>query len=384
MPSWDGESTKPGVGALLEPVGPPKRSDRPVSGVSSDLAPSARPDVRPANAPPTAVIAALPQAVAAGVEITFDGSGSFDSDGYLTHYSWGFGDGVSYEDPIATHSFVVKRTYTVTLVVADDAGASDTTSALLNVTHTAPPPGIVLSDVEHHAGFRIRVPQGWELELDHVVGGNVTELVAEGTYDGQPAEVRVDAIPDASTLESRTYMQEVFDGFLAELQRLAPNAGLMDGPDFGTLSNHSALNFSVYYYGTPLLQRATFVFSDPHDAVWFVLTTMAPTEYLELKFLHDAMLEGFEVVASSSTGGGLPIALVMGSFASAIGLGALVAFAYVRRKRHRSVPTLVTAGPGVETLSGPCPVCATPVPLGAEVCPSCGTSVLSGGEPPGL
>jgi chitinase len=55
---------------------------------------------------------------------SFDASGSRDDSG-IARYSWSFGDGasnISAANPIATHTYRSKGTFTVTLTVADDAG----------------------------------------------------------------------------------------------------------------------------------------------------------------------------------------------------------------------------------------------------------------------
>ena len=55
--------------------------------------------------------------------VSFTGSGT-DSDGSVAAYSWNFGDGGTSTDQNPTHVYTVSGTYTVTLTVTDNKGAS--------------------------------------------------------------------------------------------------------------------------------------------------------------------------------------------------------------------------------------------------------------------
>ena len=76
-----------------------------------------------------------------GPTCTFDGSGSFDSDGMVAQYTWDFGDG--YYDGSAVHSVVTHTfltgTFTATLYVSDNGGASSTPTTQTFTVANAPP-----------------------------------------------------------------------------------------------------------------------------------------------------------------------------------------------------------------------------------------------------
>ena len=78
-----------------------------------------------AQAPVAAITAPLTAPIANTV--TFDGSGSTDVDGTIVQYDWDFGDGTVAAGAIATHSFAAAGTYTVTLLVTDDANLTNKT-----------------------------------------------------------------------------------------------------------------------------------------------------------------------------------------------------------------------------------------------------------------
>ena len=57
-----------------------------------------------------------------GDDLTFDASGSGDSDGSIRSYSWNFGDGTTRSGQTVSHSYSSRGQYTVTLTVEDNDG----------------------------------------------------------------------------------------------------------------------------------------------------------------------------------------------------------------------------------------------------------------------
>ena len=95
------------------------------------------------NVPPTATFVYSPVSpiIAGGTVVTFNASGSRDTDGLITGYSWDFGDGTpgaQTPGPTVSHLFpdtpaqCQENVYTVLLVVSDDD--DDTATASQRVT----------------------------------------------------------------------------------------------------------------------------------------------------------------------------------------------------------------------------------------------------------
>ncbi|MGD8395931.1 MAG: PKD domain-containing protein [Candidatus Eiseniibacteriota bacterium] len=68
-----------------------------------------------------------------GMSVTFDGSGSYDPDGYIISYFWTFGEGGSASGPVVEHAYANPGFYTVKLFVTDDFEATSVCSTFVNV-----------------------------------------------------------------------------------------------------------------------------------------------------------------------------------------------------------------------------------------------------------
>jgi chitodextrinase len=91
------------------------------------------------NQPPVAN-AGADQSANVGDTVTFNGSGSSDSDGVITGYAWNFGDGTSSSGIIVNHVYIsaAASPYTVNLTVTDDEGAAANDTAFVTITDQGP------------------------------------------------------------------------------------------------------------------------------------------------------------------------------------------------------------------------------------------------------
>jgi PKD repeat protein len=93
------------------------------------------------NRPPVAAATASPARVVAGSAVAFSGQGSRDPDGSVASYAWSFGDGTSGSGASVSHIYRHSGTFTATLTVRDNSGATDAATVAVRVT--APPPCVV-------------------------------------------------------------------------------------------------------------------------------------------------------------------------------------------------------------------------------------------------
>jgi len=75
----------------------------------------------------------------APLPVSFDASGSSDLDGLVIAYAWDFGDGGTGAGKLIDYTFAASGTYTVTLTVVDDRGASAEETTTITVGSQPPP-----------------------------------------------------------------------------------------------------------------------------------------------------------------------------------------------------------------------------------------------------
>jgi chitodextrinase len=129
--------TSDNVGPLSDPAyGTPTASS---SGPSGPSGPTSPVDT---NQAPVAVINVSDTSVFIGETITFDGTGSYDSDGSVSNWSWNFGDGNSAFGATATHAYSQAGDFTVTLTIKDNQGKLDTETEAISVAKANNPPTV--------------------------------------------------------------------------------------------------------------------------------------------------------------------------------------------------------------------------------------------------
>ena len=92
------------------------------------------------NRNPVARITYTSLNVKAPGSLTLNGDTSSDQDGIIVSYYWTVSNGLSASTPNATFNFTTEGTYTVTLLVTDDSGGTNSTSVIVTVS----PPDNVL------------------------------------------------------------------------------------------------------------------------------------------------------------------------------------------------------------------------------------------------
>ena len=143
----------------------------------------------PANRPPQVTISASAMSGNAPLADNFTGNAS-DPDGQVVAYSWNFGNGQTSTLQSASCTYQSAGTYTASLTVTDNQGATATTSVTINVTNPPPPPppvnaaDIVLyasqarlkgntwkavADMTAAAGIRLRNPDAGAAKLNDPV-----------------------------------------------------------------------------------------------------------------------------------------------------------------------------------------------------------------------
>lgn len=90
-----------------------------------------------ANQPPTAIAAASKTSGTAPLSVSFSSAGSTDPDGTIVRLQWNFGDGATSLEANPTHVYAA-GTWTATLAVTDNLGATSTSAPLAITASPAP------------------------------------------------------------------------------------------------------------------------------------------------------------------------------------------------------------------------------------------------------
>jgi thermitase len=112
-----------------------------------------------------------------GLTCAFDAANSEDPDGTLTSYQWDFGDDGTGDGVAVSHTYVVSGTYTVTLTVTDNGGATGTESQNLSVELSAMHIGDL--DGEHTQGS-----DQWDARVTVTIHDSDEKLVPGATVHG--------------------------------------------------------------------------------------------------------------------------------------------------------------------------------------------------------
>ncbi|WP_233496088.1 PKD domain-containing protein [Geodermatophilus sp. TF02-6] len=142
---------------------------------------------RPANAAPAARFTST----ATELTAAFDAGRSIDTDGTIASYAWSFGDGATGSGATVSHTYAAAGTYTATLTVTDDRGATTTASRQVTVAPAPPNQAPTAAFTARPSGLTLAVDGSASADTDGTVtahawdfgdGGTGTGVAAEHTY----------------------------------------------------------------------------------------------------------------------------------------------------------------------------------------------------------
>jgi len=139
------------------------------------------------NQPPTANFSYTPKNITTNVVVQFTDT-SYDTDGFITNWTWDFGDGVTSTQQNSTHQYTTSGPYTVTLNVTDESGATNTTTQQITVINLLPNTPTNPSPNDRAANVDINTLLHW-LGGDSDPEDTVTYDVYFGTTNPPPKSV---------------------------------------------------------------------------------------------------------------------------------------------------------------------------------------------------
>jgi len=166
------------------------------------------------NAAPSATVDASSTTVATGESVTFDGTGSSDSDGSIAAYDWTFGDGTTASGATVSHAYDSAGTYDVTLTVTDDDGATATGSVAVTAESTSGPDTteVTIESLSDGDTFDVTMPDG-STERIRVLGIDTAEKASNQDAERPPEWEGIESLDYLATWGDKgtQYSKDAFD-----------------------------------------------------------------------------------------------------------------------------------------------------------------------------
>jgi len=128
-------------------------------------------DIVVKNNPPVPILFASPNPVLSLLPVSFFGNNSYDTDGNITKYAWGFGDGTTIQQGTTaeTHTYLKPGAYKTTLTVTDNIGDSSEANLIINVTNRNPVAKITYSTLTIKAPGSLTFNGETSIDLDGTI-----------------------------------------------------------------------------------------------------------------------------------------------------------------------------------------------------------------------
>ncbi len=160
------------------------------------------------NSAPTAMASATPTSGVAPLPVNFSAAGSSDADGTITGYAWNFGDGATGNGASVAHTYAAAGSYTATLTVTDDRGA--TASKTVVITATADPALIAApSGLTGSSAKGYKVTLRWTDNSSNEQGFTIERAPAGSSSFVQVGQVGANLSSFAQTVTKGTWLYRV-------------------------------------------------------------------------------------------------------------------------------------------------------------------------------
>lgn len=200
---------------------------------------------------------ATPMNGPAPLPVTFDASASTDIDGTIASYLWDFGGGTSATGATASHTYATEATFTATLKVTDNKGATNTTTIPITVKTVTP-----LADLKIELG-EIAVSSTWvRVPITSTYLNPIVVVGPPSFKNAEPCVVRLRNVNQTGfdirlaewNYQDGIHPQETLTYIVMEKGRITlPDGSSVEAGTFQGSSISSTLRFSKSFTKLPVI-----------------------------------------------------------------------------------------------------------------------------------
>jgi len=168
--------------------------------------------------------------------------------------------------------------------------------------------------VVYHYGtdFSLLIPETWEMAQDISIGGGKFALVLNGSTSGMVrTNINIQTVLDPSAQGTTSYLWKLANDTIRELRDNGYSVSIFENPKFLTISNRSAMIYSIRYEDNNLVQEQAFVIDDNSHRGWIITFTTTQAEYPGYKPMFDQIAQSLQISDSASSNTGIDVVGLM-------------------------------------------------------------------------
>jgi hypothetical protein len=133
---------------------------------------------------PVSIFSFTSGTILTAVQVSFDGTASYDPDGTIVGYAWDFGDGSTGSGATPTHSYSIAGTYAVKLNVTDNSGSTQVSTQTVTIYDRPPVVTVALSSTTPAPGQAVIItisasdPDGTIVTTTVIWGDGTTDTIS--------------------------------------------------------------------------------------------------------------------------------------------------------------------------------------------------------------
>jgi hypothetical protein len=164
----------------------------------------------------------------------------------------------------------------------------------------------------HGTDFSLLIPETWELAQDISIGGGNFALVLNGSASGMVrTNINIQMVLDPSAQGTTSYLWKLANDTIHELIDHGYSVSIFENPKFLTISNRSAMIYSIRYEDNNLVQEQAFVIDDDSHRGWIITFTTTQAEYPGYKPMFDQIASSLQISDSASSNTGIDMVSLM-------------------------------------------------------------------------